>query len=151
MLPTARKNNLLVEDVGEEVVVYDQERYRAHCLNRTAAMVWNNCNGQRTPEEIAAILQQELNPLADTDLVLLSLDRLEAAHLLQDPVERPTDQKRLSRRRFVRRVGTVGLLSLLLPAVQSIVAPTPAFAQSEIVSACGIGVGRCGGRGGEPA
>ena len=37
---------------------------------------------------------------------------------------------RLSRRRFIRRVGVVGTAALALPVVQSIVAPTPAAAQS---------------------
>jgi hypothetical protein len=128
MRPRARQEEVLVRRMDDETIVYDQKRNHAYCLNRTAAFVWQQCDGQKTVPEIAALLQQELNPAADQDLVWVALDRLDAAHLLQEPLQRSLDQARASRRQFVRKVGLVGVLTTLLPAV--ILTPAPAVAQA---------------------
>jgi hypothetical protein len=46
MFPRARAENLTVRVLGDETLVYDQERHKAHCLNATAALVWRHCNGK---------------------------------------------------------------------------------------------------------
>jgi len=48
-LPQARSEDLVIQDIGDEVLVYDLTRHKAHCLNRTAALVWRKCDGTRTP------------------------------------------------------------------------------------------------------
>ncbi|MCS6860092.1 MAG: PqqD family protein [Abditibacteriales bacterium] len=130
MLPEARKDKLLVQDVGDELVVYDQERHRAHRLNRTAAFVWRHCDSQKTAAEVAALLESELNVPANEELVWWTLNRLDKARLLQEPLAQPAEAASISRRQVVRKLGLVGGLALLLPVVTSIVAPTPAMAAS---------------------
>lgn len=132
MMPKARQEGLLVQEVGDELAVYDQERHRAHRLNHSAAVVWRHCDGQRSVDDLTAVLQKEMNPVADHELVLLALDQLNNAHLLETPLARSTEETRLSRRAIVRKVGLVGVLSLLLPVITTIAVPTPAQAQSEI-------------------
>ncbi|MEW5981651.1 MAG: hypothetical protein AB1806_04695 [Acidobacteriota bacterium] len=39
ILPRAREDGLIAEDIGTEVVVYDDRTEKAHHLNRTAAIV----------------------------------------------------------------------------------------------------------------
>jgi hypothetical protein len=136
MEPCARQEQLLVEEAGDELVVYDQERQQAHRLNRTAALVWQHCDGKRTPKQMATLLQKELNPEADETLVWVTLDRLSGANLLQAPLQRSREQARASRRQFVRKVGMVGALSLMIPVITTIVAPTPAQAQSQGTGCC---------------
>ena len=53
MTPTARDDNVLSYEVGEELVVYDRMAQRAHRLNAVAAVVWRLCDGQRGVEAIA--------------------------------------------------------------------------------------------------
>ena len=131
MEPRARTEQLVVaEPIDGEVLVYDLERDRVHRLNRTAALVWSHCDGQRTVGDLTTLLQAELDPVADEDLVRLALDHLSAARLLEHSRPRPADQVRTSRRQFVRKVGLVGSLALLLPVVTSITAPTVAQAAS---------------------
>jgi hypothetical protein len=130
MKPKARQRQLLVQEVGDELVVYDQARNKAHRLNRTAAIVWRHCDGQNKVADLTGVLQRELDPSADDDLVWVSLDRLETAHLFQDPIGRSADQRRSSRRRFLEKVGRIAMLSLLVPVVESVVAPTAAQARS---------------------
>ena len=52
-LPRMREQGLVVDDLPDEVLVYDLDRHQAHCLNRTAALVWRHCDGQTTVKEIA--------------------------------------------------------------------------------------------------
>ena len=38
--PVARKSGLVVQEMPDEVLVYDLNSNKAHCLNQTAASVW---------------------------------------------------------------------------------------------------------------
>jgi len=127
-MPRARGNELVVEECLDETLVYDLRRQKAHCLNRTAALVWQHCDGHTTLPEMADLLQRELNVPADERLVLMALDRLNRARLLSDSHQ---VNVHLARGRYSRReaIGIVGVAGLL-PLVVSIVAPHAAHAQT---------------------
>lgn len=38
--------------VGQEAILYDRQRGRAHVINRSAAQIWALCDGRATVEEI---------------------------------------------------------------------------------------------------
>jgi hypothetical protein len=77
------------------------------------------------------LLAEEVGELADEDLVMVTLDQLAEHALIESGYEvREANASRLSRRRFIRRVGAVSAAAMAIPLVQSIVAPTPAEAQS---------------------
>jgi len=126
----ARKEGLFVEQIGNELVVYDQEKKRAHRLNQTSGLVWRHCDGTKTVSDIAEILKKELNEIADENLVLVSLGQLDSVHLLQEPINLSSMEIRSSRREFVHKVGTVGAITLLLPLLTTMAIPTPAQAQT---------------------
>src|SRR5919206_3923636 len=120
VLPQARSENLIVEELDGEVLVYDIDRDRAHCLNSTAALVWKLCNGRRTPGDIARELQLttetrdandstraiKASALKGTDeLVWLALDQLSRDHLLDDKTFTASRVPLISRREAIRRVG----------------------------------------------
>lgn len=130
MVPRAREDGLVVQELPEEVLVYDLDRHKAHCLNRTAALVWRHCDGQTTVAELANLLRRELKLTVDEAVVWLALDRLGRAHLLRERVIPPAGPARLSRREAMRKLALAGGLSILLPVVNSIVAPTAAQAAS---------------------
>ncbi len=46
-----------VETLGEEVCLYDWQRKEVHALNPTAALVWQQCDGQTSPEQIVGRLR----------------------------------------------------------------------------------------------
>jgi Coenzyme PQQ synthesis protein D (PqqD) len=122
MKPDARRERLLLEEVGEELVVYDLERHRAHQLNRTAALVWQSCDGHKTVADLKRVLQNELNPAADEVIVRKALDRLGKARLLREPITRPAG---MTRRQALGKFGQGAALAFLVPVVTSITAPTP--------------------------
>jgi len=142
MIPLARTNNLLITQVGEEVIVYDRERDTAHCLNAMAARVWHYCDGQNTVEDIAKLLEEDLEVSADEDvdwrgLVWLTLEELERFYLIQEYLSQPissevqsADALRVSRRKMIKTATLVGGFAIgsMFPLVKSIVAPAPGMA-----------------------
>ncbi len=66
MNPQARKDRLVIEELPEETLIYDQERHKAHCLNQTAAFVWGRCDGRTSVDGLAKALEDELGiPVLD--------------------------------------------------------------------------------------
>jgi len=132
MLPRAREEGLVVRELPDEVLVYDLDRHKAHCLNRSAALVWRHCDGQTTVAEMAALLQRELKSPADETVVWLALDRLGRAHLLREPAVPPGSAARYSRREVMRKMGMGA--AVLVPMVTSIVAQAATSTASCVAS-----------------
>jgi hypothetical protein len=130
-MPTARTEELVIEEFADEVLVYDLKRHKGHCLNSTAALVWRRCDGRTTVEEVAATFQEELSLPAGEAVVWMALDRLARAQLLMARVTVPESRARRTRRALIRAAG----ISFLLPVVESIVAPHAAEAASTTTSA----------------
>jgi len=80
VLPHARRDGVLFQAIDDEVIVYDTERHKAHCLNRTAARVWAHCDGQTSVAEVARRLAQELQTPVDSQVVWLAVEQLGKAH-----------------------------------------------------------------------
>jgi hypothetical protein len=130
MKPQARRRGLLLRELPDELLVYDQERHRAHCLNRTAALVFRHADGSRTVDELALLLDG-----GDVrEIVVQALAQLDEAGLLAAPVEEQLPPAGIDRRHAVRRMGIAA--TILLPAVVSIVAPMPAEAAATCVASC---------------
>jgi hypothetical protein len=146
MFPQARQDDLVVQEVQDETLVYDMRRHRAYCLNRVASVVWRHCDGRTSAAEIAPRLRSELHVSADKQVVSLALEQLGRAHLLRARVHSAPGSNSYSRRELIRKVGLAGGAALLLPMVTSIVAPTPASAASCASSCVGKPNGTlCGG------
>ena len=129
--PRARQKGLLVQELPDEVLIYDTERYRAHCLNSTAAFIWKHCDGQRSVREIAQHLEKALGTSVDEDVVWCALNQLEKDHLLEERVAWPVGVERISRRTLMRRVG---IAVALLPVITTIVAPTAVMGSSNCIA-----------------
>jgi len=48
----ARQNGIVVQEMPDEVLVYDLDSNKAHCLNQSAALVWKSCDGTNTVGDI---------------------------------------------------------------------------------------------------
>ncbi|MBI4469761.1 MAG: PqqD family protein [Acidobacteria bacterium] len=117
----ARQEELVVQDLPDEVLVYDLRNHKAHCLNQTAAFVWHHCDGDRTTAEIADLMTKEWGKPVTEDVVWLALKQLSKADLLQVRIAKTSDGMRASRREVIRKLG---LAAAMTPLVVSIVAPT---------------------------
>ena len=124
--PKARKDGLVIKELPDETLVYDLLADTAHCLNSTAAVIWKNCDGQKTISQIENSLQTSLGDRVNRDLVWLALDQLEEFKLLEHPVG-ATHPEAMSRRQLIR---TAGLAAAAIPLITSIIVPHAAQAQS---------------------
>lgn len=125
-LAKARKRQLIVKEVAGELIVYDRESDRVHCLNSTAAFVWTHCDGRTSVATMAQLLENEIKVPVEQEIVLYALAQLHKAKLLDEyPVIAPNPG--LSRRAVVRLGVTA---ALTVPLISSIVAPTAAQAAS---------------------
>lgn len=119
--PRARDDGLLVEPLGDELLVFDLHSDRAHSLNANLTKVWRACDGER---DIDAL--QNASEL-DDDALQLALEMLRSARLLDEP----EDPGRVSRRAILQKSLAAGAgIGVGIPAIRSIIAPTPAMAQS---------------------
>jgi hypothetical protein len=121
--PTARTAELLVEELGEELLIYDQRSDRVHCLSSAVCSVWRACDGETSVEQLASALNME------SELVERALGELEGCDLLD------ADVAGLTRREATTRLARMGAAAAAAPLIYSIAAPTPALA----VTACGTG------------
>src|SRR6266852_2062038 len=119
--PLARKEGLVIQELPDEVLVYDLERDRAHCLNETAAFVWQRCDGRNSTAQIALTLGAQFNCEVDEKIVWLALDQLGRSHLLEARPP-PSPMMTVHRRKMVRALGLTAAVAI--PIVTSIVAPT---------------------------
>lgn len=143
-LPRRRVDGIVVQEISDEVLVYDLERHKAHCLNRTSALVWNRCDGQTSVSELKRLLEQELGAMPDDDLILLAIEQLSKRHLLEQGFAR-LESNSISRRALVRKLGLA--TAVALPLITSLVAPTPAQAATCVPNggACSTGAQCCSG------
>ena len=68
--PLARSDELIIEEIGDELLVADRKNNRAHSLNALAARVWHACDGETTTEQLVAKVD------ADPDAVAHALAEL---------------------------------------------------------------------------
>lgn len=141
LMPRARQDELFVEELPDETLIYDLERHKARCLNRTAALVWRHCDGRTSVAEVAALLEEQSATPTDEAVVWMALDRLSRAHLLSEPVTLPADRAQYTRRQMLRQLRRVAGISLLLPVIESIAAPLAA-AQGSCATSC-VGLADC--------
>ena len=127
-LPRALINDFVIRELDDETLVYDTGRDKAHCLNRTAAMVWKQCDGSTTAKEALRSLNSAFSVPVDEDVIWLAVKQLERFHLVESSAKSPS----VSRRALVLKYAPA---ALALPVIMSITAPTPA------------GAATCGGQG----
>jgi hypothetical protein len=130
-LVEARRDNLVVQELPDETLIFDLKSQRAHCLNQTAAFVWNHCDGGTPPTEIAALMEKKWRKPVGEDAVWVALKQLNQANLLQNA---PVFPAGVSRRAAMRKIGLAA--AVVLPLVISITAPTAVSAQT-------LGPGQC--------
>ena len=128
LFPSTRQNDLVVQTLNDEVLIYDLRINKAYCLNQTASLVWEACDGKRSVPEISEYVSKKLNSTANEDLVWLALDQLKKDDLLANGGDVVSKFEGVSRREVIKKVGLGTMVAL--PVIASLVAPTAVSAQS---------------------
>ena len=126
--PISRKSNIVVQDLENEVLIYDLAINKAFCLNQTSGLVYALCDGTRTVFDISDEMSKRLKNLVSEDFVYLALDELKKNNLLENSEEFTNHFSGMSRREVVKKVGLASMVAL--PIIASVVAPSALMAQS---------------------
>ena len=121
MSPLARTESLIIKELADETLIYDTQRDKAHCLNSTAALVWKNCDGKRSVNDLRELIEKDAGVAVPEEMVWLALDQLETFQLLTEAPAKPIALAGMNRRTLVKRIG---FAAMALPVIISISAPT---------------------------
>ena len=122
--PTARQTGLVIQEMPDEVLVYDLDSNKAHCLNQSAAFVWKSCDGNNSVADIVREFEKNTGGSVSEDFVWLAIDQLNENGLLKNNVA-PRFQGQ-SRRQVLKTIGLASMVAL--PVIASLVAPRSAMA-----------------------
>jgi len=122
--PVARKTGLVIQEVPDEVLVYDLESNKAHCLNQSAAIIWKSCDGNNSVSEIAKLVEGQAGGKVTEDFVWLAIDQLSENNLLEKEIRSAFEGT--SRREVIKKIGLASMIAI--PVIASLVAPQSAMA-----------------------
>ena len=127
--PKAREDGLVVQKMPDELLVYDRETNKAHCLNDTVARVWNACDGKHSVAEIAEAFEGVSDNKTRNDIVRLAIDQLHEFNLLEG--ENSISLSGRSRRELIKRIGFASVVAI--PVIASLAAPKSALAAASCI------------------
>jgi len=133
--PIARQEGLVIQELPDEVLVFDLETNKAHCLNETAACVWKACDGKNSVADITKLFGNQSGSPVQEDLIWLAIDQLNENNLLAEELKANFNGQ--TRREVIKKIGLAAVIAL--PIVASLVAPTAALA----VTCTGVNGGTC--------
>ncbi len=128
--------NVVVQTISEEVLVYNLSNHKAHCLNKTAAMIREACDGKSDILKIKSNVDQNSGEQLPLDLIILTIDDLITKDLIVRQDHGSID--RTTRREMIRKAALT--TAIALPLISSVVSPAAVSAQSCI----GFGTGAPG-------
>jgi predicted transcriptional regulator len=113
----ARREGVLTERLGDEIILYDRDADVAHCLAANVAAVWEQADGTRSEAQIAAATGVEEHEVSD------ALEQLRQAGLLDEREHGHT------RREATKRILRTGALAAAAPLIYTVaIAPAAAMA-----------------------
>ena len=147
--PLARNMSLIMQDLEDEVLIYDLDVNKAYCLNQTARSVFDLCDGKRTVCDIGLELSRQLGSNFPDELIWVALDMLRQYNLLENADTLKPDWDGLSRRQVIKKMGSATMI--MLPLISSVVAPQAALAASACLPGICIAAGQniCAGCAGQ--
>lgn len=142
--PMARQKDLVIQEMPDEVLVYDMNTNKAHCLNPSAAFIWKACNGNNSVTDIVNQFESAGKGQVTEDFVWLAIDQLYENALLEGEITPKFAGQ--SRRQVIKKIGLASMVAV--PVIASLLAPKSALAAGscDCVNPAG-----CAGRTGCPS
>ena len=122
--PLARHKELVIQEMPDEVLVYDMNTNKAHCLNPSAAFVWRACNGNNSIDDIVSQFESNGKGKVTENFVWLAIDQLQENGLLENSIAPRFEGQ--SRRQVIKKIGLASMVTV--PLIASLVAPQNALA-----------------------
>lgn len=132
--PVARQDDLVMQELQDELLIYDLKIGKAFCLNKTSALVWAECDGAKTVDEISISISRKLKKSFGKEIVRVALDDLKKNDLLANGQDVDVNFGGIHRREVIKKAGITSMIAL--PVISSLVVPTAAMAASGAAVAC---------------
>ena len=58
MIKPRKHEYMIVHELDDEILLYDPSVDKSHRLNASATFIWQHCDGDHSPEEIARLLTE---------------------------------------------------------------------------------------------
>lgn len=128
--PRAVSENIVTQEIGSELIIYNLETHRAMNLNSTVARIWELCDGKNSLEVIRAQAELILNSPLPIEVMELAVSELNKNGLLVKDANSNFMQNNpaVSRRVMIRRAGLAAAVAI--PVITALTAPKAAAAAS---------------------
>lgn len=121
--PLGKRENLVVQEFDDEVLVYDLVENKAFCLNQTSSLVWQLCDGKTSVTKISQKITEKLKTPANEDLVWFAIEQLKKENLIENISSLTNPFVGSSRREIIRKVALSSMIAL--PIISTVIAPLP--------------------------
>jgi len=101
--PIGRNNDVVSQESGKEVLIYDLLINKLFCLNETSSIVWKLCNGKNSVLQISKELSRQFKTPVSADFVWLAINQLKSENLIDNKIEFPTEFGKNSRRDLIKK------------------------------------------------
>lgn len=122
-LPRARSRDLVIQPIGDELLVYDLPINRAYSLNKTLKLVFEACDGLTSQQQLIARDTQ-----LTKEIINLALAELARYYLLEEVLPENVFFGSLTRREAVRRAALSSVTAI--PVIAMLIAPPAMSAAS---------------------
>jgi hypothetical protein len=120
--PLARQTDIVVQEMGNEILIYDLKANKAFNLNETSALIWQLADGKKDIAEIADNLSRRFDSAISEEFVWLALGELQKKDLLVNQNEMVKFFQGVSRREVIRRIGLTTIISF--PIISTLIFPS---------------------------
>jgi hypothetical protein len=110
-----------IEHAEDELLVMKTATWEAHALNRSAAAVYERCDGNTSKSEMATEIRGRTGLPADDEIVDLALAELADAGLVV--LDDPGPRSNITWRSLIRRLALSSSAARMLPVVETILVP----------------------------
>lgn len=122
ILPFAKTDNFVVQNISDEILIYNLADNKAFCLNKTSAIVYQSCDGKTYFDEL-----KDKSGFSE-DLIHFTLSELNETGFVEIPSDYVSPLSGISRREAIKKVGLATMIAL--PLITSITVPVSANAAS---------------------
>ncbi len=126
--PKARQENLVIQELENEILIYDIKSNKCFCLNESLKLIWHLCDGKNSANEISNLMSQNFRTIVSENFILLGLRELYREDLLEKEGDLEFSFLKSSRRELIKNIGFASIITL--PIISSVVVPSVAMAQS---------------------
>lgn len=129
-LPMFRQSGIVIQEAGNELLIYDLTVNKVYCLNETSKIIYEACDGKTTFDEL-----KSKHKYSD-EIIYLALDELKKNNFLQEIYVSPFAG--MNRREVIRKAGLASMI--VLPIITGLIAPSANRAASG--ATCSVFPGR---------